>query len=153
MIKHSGFTLIELMIVVVIISILATIALPSYQQFILKNHAKHAEAKMLEMAQNMERYKSRNFSYRGYTPITETSGSPTQYHLDIVGTAVLDADGKQEVTALTTEGSGWIIRATPVDIKNYTYLMNSQGLRCRNKLESSVTYLSCGGADHGSENW
>ncbi len=42
--KHRGFTLIELMIVVAIVSILASIAVPNYQKFQLK--AKTSEAKI-----------------------------------------------------------------------------------------------------------
>lgn len=151
--KNKGFTLIELMVVVVIVAILATIAVPSYQHFILNSHARAAQAKLLEIAQNMEKYKSRNFSYRGYTPTSETSGSPTQYNITIVGTTSLDADKKEVVGDLATEGSGWVMKAVPTNPKNYTYLINSNGVRCRNKLASNVTYMSCGGETNGSENW
>ena len=153
MAKKNGFTLIELMIVVVMIAILATIALPSYQRFILNSHAKAAEAKLLEIAQNLERYKSRNFSFRGYTPTTETSGNPTQYNITVVGVASLDNDGKEVVGDLATEGSGWVMKAIPTNAKNYTYLITSNGLRCRNKLASNVTYMDCGGDINGSEKW
>lgn len=51
----SGFTLIELMIVVAIIAILAAIAYPAYQDSVRKSKRADAKAAVLELAQWMER--------------------------------------------------------------------------------------------------
>jgi len=58
---HGGFTLIELMIVVAIVGILATIAYPSYQDYVRRAARAEARAKML----NMVLLQERNFSDRG----------------------------------------------------------------------------------------
>ncbi|HJT97123.1 MAG TPA: type IV pilin protein [Rhodanobacteraceae bacterium] len=53
--KHRGFTLIELMIVVVIVAILAAIAYPSYQEQIRKTRRGQAKADLMEITQALER--------------------------------------------------------------------------------------------------
>jgi type IV pilus assembly protein PilE len=51
---HSGFTLIEVMIVVAIIGILAGIAYPSYQSYVLRSHRSAAQQFMLTVASRQE---------------------------------------------------------------------------------------------------
>lgn len=62
---NKGFTLIELMIVVVIVAILVAIAYPSYTSYRQKTMRVNAQAELIEIAQKMNAYKAMNSSFSG----------------------------------------------------------------------------------------
>ena len=61
--RQSGFTLIEVMIVVAIIAVLAAIAVPSYRDSVLKSRRADALALSAQTQAIMERCYAQNFTY------------------------------------------------------------------------------------------
>lgn len=64
----AGFTLIELMVTVAMVAILAAIAMPSYQRYVVKNAESNAKADMKTLAIELEKWRATNLSYRGFYP-------------------------------------------------------------------------------------
>ena len=116
--RQSGVTLIELMIVVVVISILAAVAYPNYQEFTNRAKRNEARAALLRLATNQERFYLNNNTFTadvtqlgfssadgGDTSITETG----YYVIDVTAanasnftaTATYRHGGKEGNTCLT----------------------------------------------------
>ena len=69
----AGFTLLELMVVVVIAAVLAAIAIPSYQAYTARAYKSKAQSEMLKIAERLENYKGKQLSYAGYVPEHQTA--------------------------------------------------------------------------------
>ena len=70
--SSRGFTLIELMVVTVIVTILLSIAIPSYQSQIRQSRRTEAKTALLDLAGREERYLSTN--PQGYTNVALNLG-------------------------------------------------------------------------------
>lgn len=64
--KQSGFTVIELMIIVTIIGILAAIAIPNYTQYLRRGKAAEATATLADLRIRMEQFYQDNRTYVGF---------------------------------------------------------------------------------------
>jgi len=73
--RQQAFTLIELMIVVAIIGILASIAYPNYQDSVKKSRRADAKSALLGFANAMERYYTENSTYCDAAAAGETAVS------------------------------------------------------------------------------
>lgn len=82
----SGFTLIELMIVVAVIAILSAIAYPSYAEHVRKSRRAQVKADLVEYAQLAERFHTVRNTYVGFSlpaVVSPREGGTAAYRLGI----------------------------------------------------------------------
>ncbi len=75
--RHTGFTLIELMVTVAIVAILAGVALPIYTSYIMRGKLQEASSNLLAIRVRMEQYFQDNRTY-ATGPCTPTSAASQQ---------------------------------------------------------------------------
>jgi type IV pilus assembly protein PilE len=92
---QQGFSLIEMMIVVAIIGILASIAVPGYQDYIKSGNAAEAPANLANCRVQAEQFYQDNFTYAGFACIP-TDAKFFDYAVDnqTATTYTLRASGK-----------------------------------------------------------
>ena len=109
--KNScGFSLIELMIVVVIVAVLAGIATPLYMNYMEKVKRSDAISALGKMALAEESYKLDNGTYTG-TLSDIWTGSASEEGLYVLSVNMLDSAGS--VTTIQSNATGFELQADP----------------------------------------
>lgn len=143
----KGFTLLELMIVVLFIALLAAVAIPSYQAYTRDSYAKFAIQEMDKIAIDLQRHKARNFSYRGYFITDSQTGTFTNLKRNgksLYEVTLYDLNTSSGLNASNAIGQNWAMRAKSADPKNIGILITSTGIRCKNAAQENISLTSCG---------
>ncbi len=103
--RMRGVTLVELMIVVAIIGMLAAIAIPSYNSYILKSHRSAAITALLDLASRQARfYTIRNVYSTSMTELGYTTDPMP------VGSA---AAPTYQLSVTSADGAAFVVQAAP----------------------------------------
>ena len=81
--RQKGITLIELMVVVAIIAILASIAIPGYNQYVIRAHRRAAQATMMEIATRQHQYFVANRAFATVAELGFTVPPEVDEHYDL----------------------------------------------------------------------
>ncbi len=124
--RQAGMTLIELMIVVVIVGILASVAVPSYLEYTRRAKRSEAKALLADITARLERYYFDNSTYTvTLTDLGYASAAPKSAESHYVGSVVQGASNDIKTS--------YIAQATPTgghaDTKCDRLTLDSRGTK------------------------
>lgn len=105
----KGFTLIELMIVVVVVAILAAIAVPSYNSQVKRTNRTDCQGALMNFALAMERHFARANTYDGAAEVNKKPKAtvfPSECPID-------SGNKLYDLSIESADASSFVLRATP----------------------------------------
>lgn len=133
--RQRGFTLIEMMIVVAIVAILASVAIPNYSEYVQRSNRGEAVATMLEASNWLQRGYTINNTYVGATTATlQTAG---------LGTSPKTGTAKYNLALSNVSATSYTLTATAVNTdKCANFTLDETGKR---SVSGSAPLADCWG--------
>jgi type IV pilus assembly protein PilE len=78
--RRRGFSLIELLVVLVMLGILAALAMPAYQQHVIRTRRSEAHSALLKLMMQQERFHTQNNTYIAFSSGSNEGGEPEAKH-------------------------------------------------------------------------
>lgn len=124
----SGFTLLELMIVIAIIGILASIALPNYTEYVVKGKIAEATSELSQWRNRMERFYQDNRVYTGGCAATVPSG--TEFF-------TYTCDAAAQTYTLTATG------VAAKGVNGYVYTIDQNNSKATTQFDGTTSTATC----------
>lgn len=129
--RQTGFTLIEVMVVVVIIAILSAIAVPQYTDYVTRSKITEAVAGLSDMRVRMEQYFQDNRTYVGACAANTVAPLPTAVNFTF--------------ECPTLSATAYTVTATGAgSMAGFTYSVNQANVRATSSVPSGwATSATC----------
>jgi type IV pilus assembly protein PilE len=140
--REAGFTIIEVMIVVVIIAVLGAVALPAYNDYILRSRLAEAYANLGDMATKLEQYYQDNRTYNGVPP--PCTGGGTVANLPTAANSRYFT-----ISCPTLTNTGFTVQAagSAANVAGFTFTIDQTGLKQTTAVPAGSGYSASTGAN------
>lgn len=135
--RSGGFTLIELLVVVAIIGILASIAIPSYNDYIRRAKLTDGIAVFADYRVKLEQYFQDNRNYGPAGGACGVAGPDTSVHFNYACVVGAAPAGTFVVTATSVAGSGLGAAGA------FVYTLNEQNSRATTVFKGAAVAKNC----------
>lgn len=127
-----GFTFVEIIIAVAIVAIVVAIAIPSYQQHVRKSKRVDAQAKLMELAGELQQYKVVNRTFRPNN--TAITLADIGYKVNGSGAIFIPEQGnaRYRISLQEVQANSWLLVAMTLSEQkgDGSLGLDSNGLRC-----------------------
>ena len=105
--RQAGFTLIELMIVIIIVAVLTAVAVPSYSRYVMRSQRSEAKAALLALATAQEKFYLQCNTYATAVGAANNCGTRT-----VAFTATTER-GYYDLSITAATATDFTVRAAP----------------------------------------